>query len=58
VERPWDEKDLIGNPPLPTFVEAVGPAGRGLDCCRHGRNLWDVVHLSRDCPQCEQRFQL
>jgi hypothetical protein len=27
---PWDEKDLIGNPPLPTFVEAVGPAGRGL----------------------------
>jgi len=37
---PWDEKDLIGNPPLPTFVEAVGPAGRGLDCCRHGRNQW------------------
>ena len=31
---PWDEKDLIGNPPLPTFVEAVGPAGRGLACCR------------------------
>jgi hypothetical protein len=24
---PWDEKDLIGNPPLPMFVEAVGPAG-------------------------------
>jgi len=54
---PWDEKDLIGNPPLPTFVEAVGPAGRGLDCCRHGRNQWDVVHLLPDCPQCEQRFQ-
>src|SRR6516225_3553046 len=37
---PWDEKDLIGNPPLPMFVKAVGPAGRGLDCCRHGRNQW------------------
>jgi hypothetical protein len=24
---PWEEKDLIGNPPLPMFVEAVGPAG-------------------------------
>jgi hypothetical protein len=24
---PWDEKDLIGNPPLPMFVEVVGPAG-------------------------------
>jgi hypothetical protein len=24
---PWDEKDLIGNPPLPRFVEVVNPAG-------------------------------
>jgi hypothetical protein len=24
---PWDEKDLIGNPPLPTFVEAQGAGG-------------------------------
>ena len=24
---PWDKKDLIGNPPLPMFVEVVGPAG-------------------------------
>jgi hypothetical protein len=24
---PWDEKDLIGHPPLPMFVEVVGPAG-------------------------------
>jgi len=24
---PWDEKDLIGNPPLPLFVEVVDPAG-------------------------------
>jgi hypothetical protein len=22
---PWDEKDLIGNPPLPMFVEVVVP---------------------------------
>jgi hypothetical protein len=27
VERPVGQKDLIGNPPLPMFVEAVGPAG-------------------------------
>jgi hypothetical protein len=24
---PWDEKALIGNPPLPMFVEVVGLAG-------------------------------
>jgi hypothetical protein len=33
---PWDEKDLIGNPPLPGFVEVVGPAGSlatTLDIC-------------------------
>src|SRR6516164_7458428 len=47
---PWDEKDLIGNPPLPTFVEAVGPAGRGLDCCRHGRNQWERRPLVARLP--------
>ena len=54
---PWDEKDLIGNPLLPTFVEAVGPAGRGFDCCRHGRNQWGRRPLVARLPQCEQRFQ-
>jgi hypothetical protein len=27
LSGPWDEKDLIGYPPFPMFVEVVGPAG-------------------------------
>ena len=30
---PWDEKDLIGNPPLPMFVEVVGSLATIMDIC-------------------------
>jgi hypothetical protein len=40
---PWDEKDLIGNPPLPMFVEVVGPAGSLADQLFLPRNFGSAL---------------
>jgi hypothetical protein len=39
---PWDEKALIGNPPLPMFVEVVG-----LDVARLARNAVPLLWFDR-----------